>query len=430
MRPLIVQVERGKGELVINKANKQEGKNISCWQAMDGQRETDVVLSFISNSKVENFIGDLGEIDGVQITLVPVGAMAMYPPENKVADQVTNVESKSPIEIFLAGLQSKGSWKGFLGYSVIGSIVVWIGLFTNTIYLLVAAMLIAPFAGPAMNSAIATARGDWSLLKKGLTRYFVAIVVTIVVCFLLSLILQQDVSTTMMVDRSKISSVVIILALTAGAAGALNLVQSERDSLVSGAAVGMLVAASLAPPTGVIGMALALGQWEMVKSGLFLLLLQLVGINLTGSIIFRLYGVNSTGARYNRGKNKVFFMSLVVTIVLAIGLAFWQFNSPLDLERSSTSKRAEAEIQKVVKGYENVGLVEATAKFTRADIPGKNILLCLVYVKPLEANTKENNTIKKELSNNILRTVNMKFTNVDPVVDLVIVDDGKMKTEN
>jgi hypothetical protein len=48
-----------------------------------------------------------------------------------------------------------------------------------------------------------------------------------------------------------------------GAAGALNLCQSERSSLVSGAATGMLVAASLAPQAGLIRMGAAIGEWEM-----------------------------------------------------------------------------------------------------------------------------------------------------------------------
>jgi uncharacterized membrane protein len=37
-------------------------------------------------------------------------------------------------------------------------------------------MLIAPFAGPAMNAAIATARGDGKLLRRSLFRYFSALV--------------------------------------------------------------------------------------------------------------------------------------------------------------------------------------------------------------------------------------------------------------
>ncbi|MGH2416529.1 MAG: DUF389 domain-containing protein, partial [Microcystaceae cyanobacterium] len=44
--------------------------------------------------------------------------------------------------------------------------------------LLVAAMLIAPFAGPAMNTAIATAWGDRKLLWRSILRYFAALSVT------------------------------------------------------------------------------------------------------------------------------------------------------------------------------------------------------------------------------------------------------------
>lgn len=55
-----------------------------------------------------------------------------------------------------------------------------------------------------------------------------------------------------MLQNSQISIAAVLLPLAAGAAGALNLFQSERSSLVSGAATGMLVAASLAPPAGII----------------------------------------------------------------------------------------------------------------------------------------------------------------------------------
>ncbi|MDV2994536.1 MAG: hypothetical protein N4J56_004190 [Chroococcidiopsis sp. SAG 2025] len=94
----------------------------------------------------------------------------------------------------------------------------------------------------------------------------------------------------------------VLLSLAAGAAGALNLVQSQRSSLVSGASVGMLVAASLAPPAGLVGMAVAIGRWDMATSGLFVLLLQLVGINLTAAILFRVFGLSVQGSRYRRGK--------------------------------------------------------------------------------------------------------------------------------
>lgn len=422
MRPLIIQVPQGKGAEVLQKAEEQKAKNVSLWQATGQDQPLDVVLAFVSNRKVEKLIAALDKLEDVRITLFPQGVMAMYPPQNQTPQQVTNVELRSPIEIFLAGLQSIGSWKGFISYAVISSIVVWIGLFTNTAFLLVGAMMIAPFAGPAMTTAIATAKGDWTLMKRSLIRYGVAIAVTVVSTFLLSLLLHQTTTTSMMVDRSQVSSVALLLAISAGAAGAINLVQSERSSLVSGAATGMLVAASLAPPTGVIGMAIALGEWNMTMSGVFLLILQLAGINLSGSLIFLLFGLRFRGPRYHTGRKTVVIISLVVTLFMLSFLAFWQFHQEPNLQRASLSKRAEAEIQQVVKRHADVGLIEATTRFTAANIQGQNTLLCVVYVQKLAGNHHTEEAIKSNLKQEIAAAIQKRVEQVTPVVDVLVLE--------
>jgi uncharacterized membrane protein len=60
-----------------------------------------------------------------------------------------------------------------------------------------------------------------------------------------------------MLATNTVSAVAVLIPLVSGTAGALNLVQSERSSLVSGAAAGMLVSVSLAPPAALVGMAIA-----------------------------------------------------------------------------------------------------------------------------------------------------------------------------
>lgn len=423
MRPLIVQVSKGQGKEVLDKAKQLEGKNLSLLQGSDGEKNVDIVYATFSNRKVEEFISEINKFEDIQITLIPQGVMAMYPPDDQAPEQVTDIETRSPIEIFLSGLQSIGSWKGFIGYSMITGIVVWIGLFTNTSYLLVAAMLIAPFAGPAMNTAIATARGDWPLLRQGMIRYFASISITIAGTCLLSLILNQEIATPLMVDTSQISFAAVMLALSAGAAGALNLVQSERDSLVSGAAVGMLVAASLAPPAGIVGMAVAIGKWKMVKSGVFLLFLQLIGINLTGSLVFRLFGLNSEGPRYDRGKKNIFVTSLFITVVLAGGILYLQLHQSPNLQRSSRAQRAAAEIQDIVQNDSQVDLIESDVRFTRTNIEGQNSLLCIIYVqvKP-DAQPKSRDALR----NSLVRTIQQELLNrgfqVTPLVDVTVID--------
>lgn len=276
MRQLLIEVQRGQGNTVLHLAEKYQGANLSQLEANTTRGKIDLVIVYLPNANVEEFIAELENFAELHITLVPRGFMPLEPPAAKIPDRIIDVQAKSSLEVFLAGLQSVGAWSGFLAYVIAGAIIVWIGLYTNSSFLLVAAMLIAPFAGPAMNVAIATARGDSFLLRTGLIRYGAAIAVTVLVTAGLSLILNQELASNAMVESSKVASVSVLLPLIGGAAGALNLVQAERSSLVSGTAVGMLVAAALAPPAGTAGMAIALGMWSMVLNCVFLLVLQLL----------------------------------------------------------------------------------------------------------------------------------------------------------
>ena len=424
MRPLFIQVPKGNADLVLEMADKVEAKNIAVTEGRDAVRAIDIIHLYVSNRRVEQLIGDLEKIENLKVTIIPQGVFTLYPPPDEAPDQVTDVELRSPIEIFLAGLQSIGSWKGFVGYALIASIVVWIGLFTNTVFLLVAAMLIAPFAGPAMNTAIATARGDWFLMKKGVSRYFVAIFATVGGAFVLSLIFGQEIATPLMVERSQISSVTVLLALSAGAAGAMNLVQSERDSLVSGAATGMLIAASLAPPAGVVGMALAIGEWPMVKSGVFLLLLQLIGINLTGSIVFKIFGLSPSGARYNRGKKKIIWLSISFTVLALAAMMFWQFNQSPNLQRSSKAQRVNADVKDYInKEYAPASLIESNVRFTRASIENQTSLLVNIYVQKSKITNKTNAEIKQELTRELQQEILKKGYNVTPLVNVTVLEE-------
>lgn len=422
MRQLIIQVPRGQGKAVITIAQAHRGTNLARIEASNGDRHLDLVLLHISNRQVENLLAQLEQLPEVQITLLPTGVMALHPPADQAAEQVTDVELRSPVEVFLAGLQSVGSWKGFLAYAVVAGIVVWIGLYTNTAYLLTAAMLIAPFAGPAMNVAIATARGDRQLLGRSLLRYFAALSVTIGITALLSLIFGQAIATPQMIDRSQVSTVAVLLPLAAGAAGALNLVQSERSSLVSGAATGMLVAASLAPPAGVLGMAMAIGRWDLVTGSVFLLLLQLCGINLSAALLFRVVGLKTNGARYSRGQKGVVPVALSVTVLALSGLLIWQLTNSPNLQRASLAQRANAAVQQIVDQEPSVQLVESNVRFTRSHIPGKNTLLTVLYIQKMPDATASDATIRDRLSQTIQTRLLEQQSNVTPLVSINVLE--------
>jgi len=422
MRQIVVAVPRGEGKRVLDVAHAHDGANLAKCEAHDGDDDIDLVMVHVSNKRVESLVGQLEKIQNMRLTLLPTAVMALYPPPDSAPDQILEVEERSPIEIFLAGLQSVGSWRGFLAYAAAAGAVVWIGLFTNTVYLLVAAMLIAPFAGPAMNTAIATARGDWRLLGRSIVRYVAALAMAILVSAGLTLIVQPNIVTNLVIDTSKISTVAVLLPLAAGAAGAIHLMQSQQSSLVSGAAVGILIAASLAPPAGMVGMALVIGRYDIALRSAFLLVLQLVGINLSATLVFRSFGLSSTGARYTRGKGWLFPVALGVTAALLVALLGWQYSNPPSLERSSLEQKATATVQNVIGKRDGLNYLDSDIRFTQTTGEDGNQLLAVVYVQDQAPDPPSPQTIQDGLSRELQQELRDSLQDTEPLVIVNVLE--------
>ena len=379
MRQLWVMVPTGSGENVIEKVAHLGTENVFQMQGSDRERQLDIVVLNVPNQTVSEVIQSLDGVENMKVILQPQDVYPLSPGQD-ISQHITNVTPRSPVEIWLNGLQSVGGWKGFFGYTLGASIVVWIGLFTNTIYLLVAAMLIAPFAGPAMNLALATATGDSAMVKRNVIRYGVSIAAAIAVAAVLSLLVRQTAVTNLMTQISEVSSFALLLPLVAGAAGALNLTQASNSSLVPGTAVGTLVAASLAPPAGLVGMAAAQQRWDMAMNGLFLLLLQLFVINLSGGLVFRAYQMKPGSTHFNRGKRAIFYVSTGISLVAILLLLSWQFWNTPNLQRSTREQQINETVQQIVRDYPHADLIAVQLHFPRPSIKNQNFLLGEVSV--------------------------------------------------
>jgi uncharacterized hydrophobic protein (TIGR00271 family) len=421
MRAILVQVPEGCGRRVVDLADAHDGQNLALWHGQRHDTPVELISFSIANHRLQSFLAHLQELPEARLTFAPQGVFALHPPHDQAPDQVTDVEDLSPVEVLLGGLQSIGSWGGFLGYAIVGGIVAWIGLFTDSVIMLIAAMLIAPFAGPAMNLAVASAHGDLKLLRRTLLRYVVAIAVTILVATALSFLSGQQVATSAMVTVAKVSVVAALTPLAAGAAGALNLVQSSRSSLVSGTATGLLVAAALAPPAALVGMAAAVRLWSMTLTGIFLLLLQLVGIHVAGSLVFRFYGgVTSQTTRYQRGRQWVFPAALAISAVGLAALLFWQYTGSPDLFRATREQRAKAEVQQVISSSGLAHLVESNLRFTQPNISNQNTLLATIYVQKAQDTRVAAREIQRRLTEQIEDRLIANFS-LTPLVDVQVM---------
>ncbi len=257
---------------------------------------------------------------------------------------------------------------------------------------------------------------------KSLGRYFLALIIGILVTFILSFIIDQQHATPLMVSISHVSQMAVLLPLVAGFAGAINLIQSDRDNLVPGAAVGVLVAASLAPPTGIIGMALYFGNWQLVQSGVFLLILQLVGIQFSAALMFRYLGkITIKGARFADGKEYIYKLSLAVSGLLLAGLMYWQFSNQPNLQKASLATQITQTIRSAISEIDYIETIEVNARFTRGTLKDLNPVICELYLFN-RSDSLTDEQVKSLLIKRLHKLVKDEKLNADPMFDIKMLD--------
>ncbi len=420
MRQLILKIPSGSKEKVQELVERFEGKNSISLSESD--QEHDVFFVSLPNKKVNNFLKQVDEFEKPEITLIPRGIISLYPPASDAPDQVADVQTKSSLEIYLGGIQSVGSMFGLIGYSFVAGIIVWIGLFTTTTYLLVAAMLVAPFAGPAMNAALATAAGKMKLLKSSLSRYGIAIFTGIVASFLLSVIFPLQILTPLMEEISQVSKFALFLPLVSGFAGAVNICQSERDSLVSGAAVGILVAASLAPPVGLIGAGLYMMDWQVVFSSLFRIILQLLGIHFAATLVFYYYGkVTPNGVRFLQGSKKKGLITTIIVLLGIGGMMTWQFSRPPILRKAGMNTELAEALNTTLEEIDYIRVLNKDVSFTNVQTETNRSIATFEATVMLRDTVIPEEQLKTNIINYLKENMTYPYDNIYEVYQIHVV---------
>lgn len=422
MRQVTVQVPRGTGRQLIGPARELGASTLVRFDGTGGSGDpVDVLTVTVPNASVGPLIDRAQQLGEVEASVPATGVFAFEPPAGEPPEELVDVTARSPYEVVLAGQQSAGSWKGFLAYAAVAGVVVWLGLFTETWYLLTASMLIAPYAGPAMNTAIAIVTGRSGLLGHSLFRYATGIAVTAIISGLLTVVAGQHVATDLMAEVLTITLAAFLLPTAAGVAGASFLVQSEHSSLISGAAVGILVAASLAPPAGGLGMALALGRPDLVVLAAFLIALQLTGITASAIVVLWLYGVRPRRVRFGSHRPRMLIVGLVASVALTGVLVATQWLSAPLLMQGSEERHAAEIATSFLDAHEQVTVLGVAAQVASAQVPGVPRIVVEPRVERHD-DTSPAGELEAELERALVRELQDRISSVVPHVDVTVFD--------
>jgi len=195
----------------------------------------------------------------------------------------------------LAGAAMTG---GYLAMVVAASAMATAGLLLDSAAAVIGSMCVAPFMAPSRAVCIGALFRDWRVFAGGLVKQLVGLlVIGTGVAIVITTVLHQtvpDISITreillraMPTTRDAVLSAII--AVSAGAAASLALVAQPHVvetpwGQVVDAIIGVEIAISLVPPAAVIGIGLALGQPDHSLHAFALMLVNVVGLDLVGSV--------------------------------------------------------------------------------------------------------------------------------------------------
>lgn len=383
-----------------------------------------LVFVTVPNERVGSFVAAVreGTGDDVHFVLLPVGALPLETPLAGLDERVRDVSRLSTLELVIASLQSVGAWSGMLLFSVLAGVIGAYGLIFDISYVLVAAMLVNPMGAPALVAVVGAALGDAHMFGRGALRFGVSLVLQAAAALCVGFAYGLTVSTPMMEQVTSLSTWAVLIAFAAGAAGAQALVKSDRDSLVSGTAAGFMVAAALAPPAAVIGLAVPLARWDYVGLMAFLLALQFFAIVVGGFAGLALNGVRPREPSIDRGGRGMRTVLVAGVLILTVGLVAWQTRLEPRFMKADLSRTALELVRAAADDVPDVLLLRSDASFTRRDIGdgGREMLLIAVVVQR-QGPEAADDSVAAVLRRRIGDLVTSHMHDVVPFVDISVL---------
>ncbi|MGM0545528.1 MAG: TIGR00341 family protein [Bacteroidota bacterium] len=305
----------------------------------DIEDETSVVRTLVDTNRTEALTDLLTEkfshVDGFRIMLFEVQATLPNPDQNEKetdVDQPDESEEKYVGRISREELYSdvsEGSELNtvFVGLVLLSTLVAGVGLVRDDVAVIIGAMVIAPLLGPNVSMAFSVTLGDLDLGWRSLKTNAAGIFASLAMAFIMGLVMEVDLESQQLINKTNVSLGDITIAMAAGGAGVLAVTRG-----VPAAIVGVMVAVALLPPLVNIGLLLGAGYTNLAVGSTILTITTLICINLAGILTFLAQGVQPRSWWEVEKAKKATRIAITTWVVLLALLAtiIWYWNVSLD----------------------------------------------------------------------------------------------------
>lgn len=203
---------------------------------------------------------------------------------------------------------------------VLSALIATLGLWQNSVAVIIGAMLVAPLMTPIMAASLGIVLGDGRMIRVAAESIAKGMLLGIGVATFFSLLLRSPEVGSEIMGRTQPGLLDLMVALASGAAGAYALARKE----VSAALPGVAIAAALMPPLCTIGIGLATFAGPIAMGASLLFLTNLAAIIVAGGLVFLLLGIRPRDdeqerqANFRRGVTLALVLLVVVSVLLGL----------------------------------------------------------------------------------------------------------------
>lgn len=244
-----------------------------------------------------------------------------------------DLESQNDVELSIrSGVSFKGSQLLTLIFAIF---IASLGLNTNSVPVIIGAMLISPLMGPIIGMGLGIGIQDIVLVKRSLKNISAAVIGSLLASALYFSISPLYDGASQLLARTSPSIYDVFVALFGGAAGILSIAAKNKGQVLPGVAI----ATSLMPPLCTAGYGLATFQMHFFFGALYLFLTNMIFIFFATWIGVKLMGFtkvvykNEKRARRIQG---VAYTVVALTIGVSVYLTVVMINNNIFLDKAAS----------------------------------------------------------------------------------------------
>lgn len=227
-----------------------------------------------------------------------------------------DLEPQTDIETSIrSGVSFKGSQLIILIFAIF---IASLGLNTNSIPVIIGAMLISPLMGPIIGMGLALGVQDFKLLKRSFWNICMAVIGSLVASAIYFLISPQYEASSQLLARTSPAIYDVFIGFFGGAAGIISIACKNKGQVMPGVAI----ATSLMPPLCTAGYGLATMKMHFFLGALYLFFTNMLFILVATWVGVKLMGFKAVN--YQNQARYLKIRTLLYTVIAGtIGISIW-----------------------------------------------------------------------------------------------------------